>query len=299
MSFLKLSFLIIFLLFTACSNQLEKRKVYWVDHSQPSVSFDSGRSFLIMHYTAVDYEESMRLLATDAREASAHYVVTKHPTLKKGKPVVLQLVNEQHRAWHAGASQWGSSTSLNNASIGIEIINYGFTEEAGRLGITVPGEEWHWYPYPEEQMHAVMLLAKDIITRHEIEPHLVLAHSDIAPQRKNDPGPLFPWEWFYEQGVGAWHEQETVDNYIAGRELTDIVPMEGMLEHLAMYGYKVPDLTDPRLSAEEQTKRETEAMMVVRAFQMHFRPHNFSGVPDVESEAIALALIERYRTPKI
>ncbi len=289
---------LIFILILSCQKTNENRSTYWVDHTSPSVSFDRGRTFLIMHYTALDYEESMRLLVSDAHDASAHYVVTRHPTFKKGKPVVLQLVNEQHRAWHAGLSQWGAQTALNNSSIGIEIINYGYTEEANRLGATVPGEEWHWYPYPKEQLHAVMLLAKDIITRHEIEPHLVLAHSDIAPQRKHDPGPLFPWQWFYEQGVGAWYEQATVDSFVAGRELTGSVPITDMLNHLAAYGYPVPDLTDPRLSTEEQAERETEAMMVVRAFQMHFRPHNFSGYPDVESEAIIKALIDRYHTPK-
>lgn len=287
-------------LFSGCVQpQLESRSSYWVDHSHPSVSFDTGRSFLIMHYTAVDYDESMRLLVTDAVNASSHYVVTKHPLLKNSKPIVLQLVDEQQRAWHAGLSQWGTVTALNNASIGIEIINYGYTEEAGRLGVTMPGTQWHWYPYPEEQMQAVLLLAKDIVARHEIEPHFVLAHSDIAPQRKHDPGPLFPWQWFHDNGVGAWYEQETVDHFVADRPLTDPVPMETMLTHLATYGYTVPDLTDPRLSPEEQAEREQQAMMVVRAFQMHFRPTDFSGTPDVESEAILLALIERYRTAKI
>ncbi|MCU6172541.1 N-acetylmuramoyl-L-alanine amidase, partial [Enterobacter bugandensis] len=111
--------------------------------------------------------------------------VKTYPESLNGKPVVLQLVPESQRAWHAGVSYWQGRNNLNDTSIGIEIVNRGFTERMLRR---------EWYAYNESQIELIERLTKDIVERYNIDPANVVAHSDIAPLRKSDPGPLFPWK---------------------------------------------------------------------------------------------------------
>ncbi len=160
------------------------------------------------------------------------------------------------------------------------MVNLGFVPEDGHL----PLVSRRWMPYPEEQLKVIGALARDIVARHAIEPHRVVGHSDIAPQRKIDPGPLFPWERLYwEFGVGAWPDNDTVALY------ANHFPYSGdirtLQSKLAAYGYEV-----------EQDGHFDEAMQkVVAAFQMHFRPARYDGVPDVETVAVLDALLEKYR----
>lgn len=231
--------------------------------------------FLVLHYTAVGDAESLRLLTQG--EVSAHYLIPTHPKKAGGKAIALQLVPEAQRAWHAGVSSWQGRNNLNDTSIGIEIVNLGFTEKM--LGRT-------WYPYNESQIELIEQLTKDIVQRYNISPSDVVAHSDIAPLRKSDPGPLFPWKRLAEKGVGAWPDDATVAKYIGGRDKKGAASVAVIQQALAAYGYKIP----------QNGQLDTETRQVIKAFQMHFRPQDFSGVPDVETEAIALALVEKYRT---
>jgi len=249
---------------------------YWVNNDYPSQSVNQRVRFLVLHYTAVDDAESLRLLTQG--NASAHYLVPSIPKIKAGKPVVLQLVPESLRAWHAGASQWNGRTNLNDSSIGIEIVNLGFSE-------SVQGK--HWYPFNEAQIQLLIPLIKDIAQRYQISPDNIVGHSDIAPQRKYDPGPLFPWQRLAQQGLGAWPDSDRVAYYLAGRLPNSAVPVAPLQQALVRYGYSVP--TTGVLDSETQR--------VISAFQMHFRPANFSGQPDAETEAIALALVDKYRSP--
>ncbi|EPC6747450.1 N-acetylmuramoyl-L-alanine amidase AmiD, partial [Escherichia coli O21,81:H5,27] len=124
---------------------------------------------------------------------------------------------------------------------------------------------------------------KDIIARYHIKPENVVAHADIAPQRKDDPGPLFPWQQLAQQGIGAWPDAQRVNFYLAGRAPHTPVDTASLLELLARYGYDVkPDMT-PR-----------EQRRVIMAFQMHFRPTLYNGEADAETQAIAEALLEKY-----
>ncbi|CNI99539.1 N-acetylmuramoyl-L-alanine amidase [Yersinia aldovae] len=256
------------------SNKLIDRGEYKIDTHYPSVAKNERVRFLVLHYTATDDAESLRLLTQG--DVSAHYLVTTHPANVGGKPVVLQLVPEEQRAWHAGVSNWQGRSSLNDTSIGIEIVNKGFTEGMLRR---------EWYPYNESQIELIERLSKDIIQRYNIEPTAVVAHSDIAPMRKSDPGPLFPWKRLAEQGVGAWPDDATVAQYIGGRNKQDMASVEVIQQALARYGYQIP----------QSGELDDETRQVIKAFQMHFRAADFSGVPDVETEAIALALVEKYR----
>ncbi|WP_404273643.1 N-acetylmuramoyl-L-alanine amidase [Yersinia similis] len=255
------------------ANELIDRGAYKIDTRYPSVAKNERVRFLVLHYTATDDAESLKLLTQG--EVSTHYLIPTHPKKADGKAIALQLVPEEQRAWHAGVSTWQGRNNLNDTSIGIEIVNLGFTEKM--LGRT-------WYPYNESQIELIEQLTKDIVQRYNISPTDVVAHSDIAPLRKSDPGPLFPWKRLAEKGVGAWPDDATVAKYIGGRDKKGTASVAVIQRALAAYGYKIP----------QNGQLDAETRQVIKAFQMHFRPQDFSGVPDVETEAIALALVEKY-----
>ncbi|MEB6335101.1 N-acetylmuramoyl-L-alanine amidase [Serratia rhizosphaerae] len=233
---------------------------------------DQRIRFLVMHYTAEDFHTSLKTLTDE--HVSAHYLLPAHPRREYARPTVYQLVPESMRAWHAGASSWRGRTQLNDTSIGIEIVNRGFSRS---MLFT------RWQPYSAEQIALLIPLSRDIIRRYGIQPVDVVGHSDIAPQRKQDPGPLFPWQTLAEAGIGAWPDQADVLRYLAGRDPHAPVALSVLLAKLARYGYGI----DPQWD-ERQQKR------VLAAFQMHFRPADYRGEADAESEAIIDALLHKY-----
>ncbi|CAI1553674.1 N-acetylmuramoyl-L-alanine amidase AmiD precursor [Serratia quinivorans] len=233
---------------------------------------DQRIRFLVMHYTAEDFHSSLKTLTDE--HVSAHYLLPAHPPLAQGKPVAFQLVPEALRAWHAGASSWRGRTNLNDTSIGIEIVNRGFNQT---LLFT------HWQPYTPQQIALLIPLSRDIIQRYGILPTDVVGHSDIAPQRKQDPGPLFPWQQLAQAGIGAWPDELQVQKLLAGRDKHAEVPLAPLMAKLASYGYGIDAHWDVR-----QQKN------VLAAFQMHFRPSDYRGEPDAESEAIVDALLLKY-----
>lgn len=242
--------------------------------SLPSIGQDYRVKFLILHYTALDYPTSMRVLTKQA--VSSHYLIND----KDDKEIDI-LVSEDARAWHAGVSFWGGRVNLNDSSIGIEIVNQGSTECDGKKC---------FFAYPDYQIKKVAALAKNIIERYEIAPDYVLGHSDVAPQRKNDPGPLFPWEKLYrDYQIGAWYEEYDKQFYEAQflpELLNDSIFIKTVQEDFARYGYEIE-------ANGEWTKKSKR---VVSAFQMHFRPANYDGVLDRETWAILKALIKKYKT---
>lgn len=272
----KLSILFLILLMAGCSSdRFVDRGDYKADTSFPAVGQNDRVSSLVLHYTALDDEKSIKVLTQG--QVSAHYLVLEHPEKERGKPVVLQLVGEEDRAWHAGVSNWRGRSNLNDSSIGIEIVNLGYTK-------TFFGKKW--YPFNQQQIELITHLTKDIVKRYKLDPTNVIAHSDIAPLRKSDPGPLFPWKGLASIGVGAWPDENVVKKYIAQRDKYAIASVSEIQKALAKYGYTIPQTGE----LDKETKR------VISAFQMHFRPADFSGTPDVETEAIALALVEKYRS---
>ncbi len=201
------------MLAAACTTPtLVNRGDYYADTSLPARSVDSRIRFLVMHYTEIGEAPSLRVLTQE--NVSAHYVVPDAPRTERGAPVVYQLVPESERAWHAGVSAWQGATELNGVSIGIENVNRGPIDTPhGRM----------WAPYPPAQVDAIVRLAKDIVARYRIPPTRVVGHSDIAPQRKIDPGPLFPWRALAKAGVGAWPADEWVAARLAGRPPKSLV----------------------------------------------------------------------------
>ena len=156
----------------------------------PSKNFDERRPVVIvLHYTEQDsVEQSLETLRSrnSGGRVSSHYLVG-----KDGK--TYQLVSDAKRAWHAGAGSWGAITDVNNASIGIEIDNNGKT------------------PYPDAQIDSLIVLLRDLTQRLRIPPAQIIGHSDLAPTRKIDPGPLFPWKRLHDAGFGLWPADPTQD----------------------------------------------------------------------------------------
>ncbi|CAB3963740.1 N-acetylmuramoyl-L-alanine amidase [Burkholderia cenocepacia] len=260
-------------LLAACTSpSLVERGTYYADTSLHARGADSRIRFLVMHYTESDEAKSLRTLTGDS--VSVHYVIPPQPRIERGMPVVFQLVPESERAWHAGVSEWQGTTELNAVSIGIENVNRGPLDPQNRA----------WQPYPPEQVAALIRLSKDIVARYGIPPTRVVGHSDIAPQRKIDPGPLFPWHALARAGVGAWPDDAAVAARLGGRDPHAPVDVRELQLKLARYGYNVA--TDGVLDA--RTRR------VFAAFQMHFRPSDYAGNPDAETDAIAQALLDKY-----
>jgi N-acetylmuramoyl-L-alanine amidase len=209
----------------------------------PSPNFDSRTGevqHLVLHYTGMQTgAAAVERLCDPAAKVSSHYVVDEDGT-------VYCLVEEQFRAWHAGISYWRGMQALNDSSIGIEIVN--------------PGHEWGYRAFPDAQIKAVLGLAQGILQRHPIPARNVVGHSDIAPDRKQDPGELFPWKYLARQGVGIWTDEFAPEGDIAA--------------DLAAIGY---DTSLPLPT-------------VITAFQRHFLPSQVTGEADSATAARAAAL---------
>lgn len=246
---------------------------YFLNKEFKSISQNERIKFLIIHYTALNDEDSLNILTKG--KVSAHYLITKNIKFKLGKPIIFQLVDEKKRAWHAGISNWNGKLNLNDISIGIEIVNDGFSN-------SLP--EKIWFKYTEKQIKTIAILMKDIIHRYNIAPENILGHSDITI-RKQDPGKIFPWEKLAKVGIGAWPDKKTVDKYLSNRLPTLPVDVLLMQKNLNRYGY---DQIPQNGILDEKTKN------IISAFQMHFRSTNISGNPDAETESIVMALIEKY-----
>jgi len=188
-------------------------------------------------------------LCREESSVSCHYLV-----FEDGR--VVQLVGEEHRAWHAGLSSWEGHTDINSRSIGIEIVN--------------PGHEFGYRDFPAAQIDAVIALGADICARHGILPRHVLGHSDVAPGRKRDPGEKFPWDVLADAGVGLWLPPEPVGTDAGLGEGACGEAVAGLKRALAAYGYGI----------DRDDTFDAETTKVVAAFQRHFRPARVDGIAD-------------------
>jgi N-acetylmuramoyl-L-alanine amidase len=199
-------------------------------------------SLIVLHYTGMSTAaKAIHWLSHPDSKVSCHYVVDE-------AGAITQMVPEALRAWHAGASHWAGETDINSASIGIEIQN--------------PGHANGYPDFPPAQMQAIAALCRDIMGRRGIRPEGVLAHSDVAPGRKIDPGEKFDWAGLAQAGVGHWVAPAPPDcscaTYDLGDEGSDIAEAQ---ELLCAYGYDV----------ETHGRFDERTRIVVRAFQQHFR----------------------------
>ncbi len=241
-----------------------------VERVVPSPNHDERQGgtpdMILLHYTGMSTAEGALARLCDAQaRVSSHYLVFENGS-------IAQLVPEERRAWHAGASLWAGESDLNSRSIGIEIVN--------------PGHDGGYPDYPRRQVAAVIALCRGIITRRNIPRDRILAHSDVAPSRKQDPGEKFPWKLLHESGVGLWIEPVPVRNWLA------LVPgdtgdgVSARQRSLAEYGYGI----EPSGEYDAATKE------VVTAFQRHFRPAQVDGLADTSTrETLQRLLAARAR----
>ncbi|MGL5226119.1 MAG: N-acetylmuramoyl-L-alanine amidase [Aeromonas sp.] len=250
---------------------------YHLSTRYSSANKDPRIAFLILHYTSEDDATSLRLLTQPEYQVSAHYLIPRE-TDETQLPV-YQLVPDNERAWHAGRSRWHQYSGLNATSLGIEIVNLGYPAADELL----PSDARRWQAYTPAQIAAVGALSRDLVTRYQIPATHVLAHSDIAPDRKQDPGPHFPWRQLYlEYGVGAWPDEARVAALLASPLPTWDAAM--WQQQLARYGYDLP-----------QTGLWDEpSQAVIRAFERHFCPAKVDGLPSRRCQATLMALLEKY-----
>jgi N-acetylmuramoyl-L-alanine amidase len=218
---------------------------------------------ILLHYTGMkDGASALERLTSGDSKVSSHYVV-----FEDGR--IVQCVPEAQRAWHAGVSFWGGQTDINSRSIGIEIVN--------------PGHEFGYPPFPLRQVAAVIALCKSVLTRHRIPVDRVLAHSDVAPARKQDPGEKFPWELLSESYVGHWVRPAPLS--LEGASLKPGETSEGvrrLQRQLRAYGYGI----------EETGSYGEQTQIVLTAFQRHFRQERVDGIADASTLLTLRALME-------
>lgn len=226
-------------------------------HPSPNIEPRRGMapSILLLHYTGLPtVERAIDVLSRPDCKVSCHYVID-----LDGR--ITQMVAEDMRAWHAGVSVWEGETDINSASIGIEIQN--------------PGHDAGYPEFPAKQMQAVTTLCHDIVRRHAMRPERVLAHSDVAPGRKIDPGEKFDWRLLAKRGVGLWIEPPRVDQADEGLgKDTEHPRIAAFQSRLAEYGYGVP----------HHGKLDEATAIVIAAFQRHFRPARVDGRLDASTE---------------
>ncbi|MBX9592147.1 MAG: N-acetylmuramoyl-L-alanine amidase [Hyphomonadaceae bacterium] len=220
---------------------------------RPAPNFEPRRgverpSILLLHYTGVESAaKAIDWLTCVESRVSCHYAVDE-------AGCITQMVAEEMRAWHAGEAVWRGESDINSASIGIEIHN--------------PGHEMGYPDFPDAQIVAVEALCRDIIARHGLRAERVLAHSDVAPMRKKDPGEKFPWARLARAGVGHWVEPHAVMVAEAGLGRGVADPLVADVQALlGTYGYGI----EPTGVIDGRTE------FVVTAFQRHFRPARVDG----------------------
>jgi N-acetylmuramoyl-L-alanine amidase len=223
-------------------------------------------AILVLHHTASSLPSALDSLQgrNKAHMVGVHYLVSD----EQPKARIFRMCPDSLAAFHAGKSAWGKYESLNQSSVGIEIVNY----------------DGNVHPYPKPQVEAVLALAQHLVATHHISPENVVAHSDIAVGRKVDPGALFPWEYFAANGVGAWPDAKDVQTFRI--LLKSKKPSTAEIQQLLRtYGYRLDDNSDKTMS------------LALESFQRHFRGSKVDGLPDDETVAILQALVKKYRTP--
>src|ERR1700748_2122806 len=219
-------------------------------HNYGERNNDREPDMIVLHYTGMpDVEAAIARLCSAGTDVSAHYIV-----LEDGR--IVQSVPEAKRAWHAGVSSWAGEADINSCSIGIEIVN--------------PGHDWGYPDFPLRQIAAVIALCRGIMLRRVVPSHRVLAHSDVAPSRKKDPGEKFPWHSLANSGVGHWVQPAPIVSGEGIKLGTINDSVRNLQQALARYGYGI----------SASGKYDTTTMEVVTAFQRHFRPQRVDGVAD-------------------
>ena len=231
--------------------------------SAPSPNFDARTGppdLIVLHYTGMPTgAAALERLRDPAAKVSAHNLVE-----EDGR--IFSLVPEARRAWHAGRSFWRGDTDINARSVGVEIVN--------------PGHEFGYRAFPDAQIDAVIELVADIRSRWSVDDACILGHADVAPDRKEDPGELFPWRRLAEAGHGLWVDPAPAPGPALGEgdEGPGVFALQAGLTRL---GY----------DSAPSGRYDAGTATIVRAFQRHWRQARVDGVADGETRARLMALL--------
>ena len=218
---------------------------------RPSPNFENRPAetdldLLILHYTGMQSAEaSLARLCDPVAKVSAHYLIDEDGTL-------YRLVDEEKRAWHAGVSHWAGEEDINSCSLGIELQN--------------PGHEFGYRAFPDAQITVLIELCADILSRHTIPAKRIIGHSDVAPERKEDPGELFDWRRLADASIGRLPENTDGNDAMSEQEAR---------VRLTAIGY------DPTIPLSD----------ILTAFQRHYRQTNIDGQLDGETAGLIHALL--------
>lgn len=270
-------FLFLLILFTSCSSIPAKEVIYEIDNEKYIAKGKNERiQFIILHYTATTNEISIKELTSE--RVSSHYLILSGDDKK-----IYNLVPDNERAWHAGVSSFRGKNNLNDISIGIEIVNDGIYKEYRNYPTYNLYE--HYVDFEETQIKKIAQLVKDLSIKYKIPARNILAHSDIAPSRKRDPGAKFPWKRLYDEyGIGAWYEETDKLFYMANPEIFLSKSIPELKKEFKDYGYEINDTNE----------WDKESKDVIYAFQLHFNPKNLTAEIDLETYAIIKALNKKY-----
>jgi N-acetylmuramoyl-L-alanine amidase len=257
------------------------------NHGERRGAYAGARSpdVVVLHYTGMPgnsrlngAERAIRWLTMEASQVSCHYVIDEDGS-------VTQLVPEARRAWHAGAGAWNGNTDLNSASIGIEIVNPGHAWDISGAAFGTEQAEVHpgYRDFPDSQIKAVIDLVADIVARNRVPRQNILAHSDLAPERKSDPGERFPWDRLAAAGLGLWVPPVEISEAARLQPGDEGQPIRAAQSMLAMLGFAI-ELTGVY---------DQRTVAVVTAFQRHWRPARVDGLMDRSTLATLNALLQR------
>jgi N-acetylmuramoyl-L-alanine amidase len=222
--------------------------------------------FIIFHYTGMKKEsQAISRLTNIQSEVSCHYLI-------KNSGQIVKLVPDLYIAWHAGKSSWRSFKSLNKNSIGIEITN--------------PGHEFNYKKFSKKQIFSILELSKFLIKKYNIDKKNILGHSDIAPERKKDPGEKFPWKYLYQNKVGLWHTLKKKELIKNRRFKTSKIEKEFFFNNLFKIGYSKKT---PKNLNKDRYLRD-----IIKTFQRRFRQELIDGKIDRECSLISENLLKRY-----
>lgn len=276
-----ISFLFLFL---SCLYVKQTEKKYKIDNKKYDAVAKSERiRHIIIHYTYADDALSLKLLTGE--NVSSHYLITSRP-----KEPIYNLVDEKYRAWHAGESTFEGRVSMNDTSIGIEIVHNGYNILGEMKNINKDDLRFISYDsyvsYDEVQIEKLAFLLKEIIKKYNIHPKNILGHSDVAPTRKQDPGPKFPWKMLYDKySIGIWYDYEDYTNFLNDGKYKK-ASVSNIKYEFIKYGYS---------SMPTNNIWDLDSRLVLYAFQMRFRPENIKTEIDEEIYAIIRSLNEKVK----
>ncbi len=221
--------------------------------------------FIIFHYTGMKKEiDAINLLTSSKSKVSSHYFIKKNGE-------ILTLVPNLYVAWHAGISRWKNYKSLNSKSIGIEISN--------------PGHDYKYSPFKKKQINSIIKLSKFLIKKYKIKSKFILGHSDIAPDRKKDPGEKFPWQVLSTNKIGCWHRLDKKKLLKIRQSKTSRAEKKTFIKNLYKIGY----------SKNLNIKTTKHSAILTTAFQRRFRQNLINGVIDQECLSISENLLKKLK----